>query len=478
MSISKGFLWGGATAANQYEGGWNEDGRGPSVADMMSNGSKTEPRRITRAFDDNLYYPNHKASDFYHHYKEDIALMKEMGFKVFRMSISWSRIFPTGTEESPNEAGLAFYDNVFDELNKAGIEPLVTISHYESPFYLTEKYNGWADRKLIEYYLRFCETIFNRYKDKVKYWLTFNEINAAMYSFGGFSGLGILNEGTTNMNDQVDIPQLRFQGLHHQLVASAKAVTLGRSINPDFQIGCMVAITVNYAYSSNPEDQLANQKSWEYCNYYCGDVQVRGEYPYFAKRIWDEYNVSIKMEPGDEEILKKGTVDFFAFSYYMSNCISTDKELAKTQGNLFGGVKNPFLKANDWGWQIDPAGLRYALNELYGRYQIPLMVVENGIGALDKLEDNNKIHDPYRIEYLREHIKCMKAAMEEGVDLMGYTPWGCIDLISVGSGEMKKRYGFVYVDADDLGNGSYNRYPKDSFYWYQKVIASNGEDLE
>ena len=478
MSFNDKFLWGGSTAANQFEGGWNEDGRGPSIADMMSNGSLHDARKITRVLDENLYYPNHKASDFYHHYKEDIALLAEMGFKSFRMSISWSRIYPTGEEETPNEKGLEFYDKVFDELNKYGIEPIVTLSHYENPFYLTEKYNGWVSRHLVDLFEKYCNTVFTRYKDKVKYWLTFNEINAGVYAFGGYMGLGILNEGTTSTFNQIDIPSLRFQALHHQFVASAKAVILGHKINPEFKIGCMVALTANYAYSSNPLDQIKNQQSWEYCNYYCGDVQVRGEYPYFAKRIWKENNVNLVMEEGDLEILKEGTVDFFSFSYYMSNCVSTDDTLLKTAGNLFGGVKNPYLKANDWGWQIDPSGLRFTLNELYSRYQIPLMIVENGIGAIDKLEDGNKIHDPYRIEYLREHIKAMDDAVNvDGVDLIGYNPWGCIDLVSAGSGEMKKRYGFVYVDADDYGNGTFNRYKKDSFYWYKKVIASNGEDL-
>lgn len=476
MSFPSDFMWGGATAANQFEGGYNEGGRGPSIADMQTNGAVDKPRIITRVPDENLYYPNHQASDFYHRYKEDIALMKEMGFKTFRMSISWSRIFPTGEEEKPNEEGLKFYDDVFDELNRAGIEPLVTLSHYENPWYLTEKYNGWADRRLVNLFLKFAEVCFTRYRDKVKYWLTFNEINAGMYPFGQYNGLGIFNEGSTDTWNLKDIPQLRFQGLHHQFVASALAVKKGHEINPDFRIGCMVALTANYAYSANPLDQVANQLSWQYCNYYCGDVHVRGEYPGFAKRIWKENGVNLVMEEGDAEILKEGTVDFFAFSYYMSSCISTDETLKKTAGNLFGGVKNPYLKANDWGWQIDPKGLRYTLNELYGRYNIPLMVVENGLGAYDTLE-NGTVHDDYRIAYLREHIKCMEEALEDGVDLMGYTPWGCIDLVSAGTGEMKKRYGFVYVDFDDFGKGSGDRYRKDSFYWYQRVIRSNGEEL-
>ena len=478
MSFPKGFLWGGATAANQYEGGWNEGGKGPSTADMLTNGTHTTPRKITRTWEDGLYYPNHTASDFYHHYKEDIALMGEMGFKVFRMSIAWSRIFPKGVEEEPNEEGLRFYDEVFDELHKQGIEPLVTISHYESPFYLTEKYNGWASRELVDLYVKYCNVIFNRYKDKVKYWLTFNEINCGTMPLGGYLGLGILNEGTTDFMNQKDDPQLRFQGLHHQFIASAKAVKLGHEINPDFKIGCMIAFMTSYPYSCNPKDVLKCQKEMQMGNYYCGDVQVRGEYPYFAKQYWKENNIQIQMEEGDEALLKEGTVDFYSFSYYMTNCVSTDPDLEGIGGNLIGGVKNPYLKASDWGWQIDPDGLRYTLNELYARYQVPLMVVENGLGAFDKLEEGNKVHDSYRIDYLREHIKCMEEAIEDGVDLIGYTPWGCIDLVSASTGEMGKRYGFVYVDSDDYGNGSFNRYKKDSFTWYKKVIASNGTDLD
>ena len=477
MAFPEGFLWGGATAANQYEGGWNEGGKGPSGADMMTNGTHTMPRQITRTWEDGLFYPNHKASDFYHHHAEDIALMGEMGFKVFRMSINWTRIFPTGMEEEPNEEGLAFYDRVFDELRSQGIEPLVTISHYELPFALTEKYNGWASRELIDLYVRYCETIFTRYKDKVKYWLTFNEINCGTLPLGNFMGLGILNEGTRDFANQVDDPQLRYQALHHMFVASARAVQLGHSINPDFKIGCMIAFMTNYPYSCNPKDVIACQKKNDEANYYCGDVQVRGAYPHFAQSIWKKYGVELQVKDGDLEELKRGTVDFYSFSYYMSNAVAIGSDAEETAGNLLGGAKNPYLKASDWGWQIDPDGLRYTLKEIYARYQIPLMVVENGLGAFDTLEEDGSVHDTYRIEYLRDHIKAMNEAIEDGVDLMGYTMWGCIDLVSASTGEMGKRYGFVYVDADDHSQGTFDRYRKDSFYWYKKVIASNGEDL-
>ncbi len=477
MGFAKNFMWGGATAANQFEGGFDEGNKGPSGADMLSSGSGTTPRQITRTWEEGLYYPNHTASDFYHHYKEDIALMGEMGFQVYRMSIAWTRIYPTGMEEEPNEEGLLFYDHVFDELKAHGIEPLVTISHYELPFYLTEHYNGWSDHRLIDLYVKYCETIFRRYKDKVKYWLTFNEINCGTLALGNYVSLGILNEGTRSFLDQKDIPQLRYQGLHHQFVASAKAVSLGHEINPDFQIGCMVALMPTYPLTCHPQDMLLFQKQWQDINYYCGDVMVRGEYPSYAKRIWEELGVSVAITDEERRILRKGTVDFYSLSYYQTNCVSHDDNQSMVGGNLLAGVKNPHLKASDWGWQIDPDGLRYTLNELYGRYQIPLMIVENGLGAIDKLEQDGSIHDEYRIAYLREHIQAMEKAVEDGVELMGYTPWGCIDIVSASTGEMKKRYGFVYVDVDDHGNGSYNRYRKDSFYWYQKVIASNGTDL-
>lgn len=478
MSLRSDFLWGGATAANQYEGGFAEGGKGVSIADMLSNGTSSSPRQITRTTEEGTYYPNRLASDFYHHYKEDIALMAEMGFKVYRMSIAWTRIYPTGMEEEPNEEGLAFYDKVFDELRAHHIEPLVTISHYEMPFYLTEHYNGWADRKVIDLFVKYCNTIFHRYKDKVKYWLTFNEINCGTLALGNYMSLGILNEGTRAFTAQIDIPQLRYQGLHHQFVASARAVKLGHEINPDFQIGCMIALMPTYPLTCHPQDMLKFQKQWQDINYYCGDVMVRGKYPYYAERLWKELGVELSVTDKDREDLKNGTVDFYSLSYYQTNCVAHDDNKSMIGGNLLAGVKNPYLEASDWGWQIDPDGLRYTLNELYSRYRIPLIVVENGLGAYDKVETDGRIHDEYRISYLREHIRALKEAVEDGVDLFGYTPWGCVDITSASTGEMKKRYGFIYVDSDDFGNGTFDRYRKDSFYWYQKVIESNGEDLE
>ena len=429
------FLWGGACAANQFEGAWDVDGKGPSVPDLCTNGSHTSPKWVTTAIRSDRLYPSHEAIDFYHHYEEDIALFAEMGFKTFRTSINWTRIFPTGMETEPNEKGLEFYDKVFDCCKKHGIEPLVTISHYELPYALVEKYNGWASRELIEFYMNYCKAIFERYKDKVKYWLTFNEINCGTMPMGAILETGTIR-GFEGPTDKVpDNKQERFQALHHQFVA--------------MQIS----------------------------NWFCSDMHVRGEYPSYMKRYFAENNITIRQEPEDAAILKAGTVDFYTFSYYMSNCITTHKDADDVGGNIIAGKKNPYLKASDWGWQIDPIGLRYTLNEIYDRYRIPLMVVENGLGAYDKKDADGKIHDSYRIDYLRAHIEQMAEAVKDGVDLMGYTPWGCIDLVSASTGEMAKRYGFIYVNKFDDGTGDLSREKKDSFYWYQKVIATNGEDL-
>ncbi|MFP7335635.1 6-phospho-beta-glucosidase [Shouchella clausii] len=478
--MKKGFLWGGATAANQFEGAWNKGGKGPSTADMMTGGTHTTPRRITPVLEEGTYYPSHEAVDFYGHYKEDIKMLAEMGFKVFRMSINWSRIYPNGDDLEPNEEGLTFYDNVFAELEKYNIEPLVTISHYETPFGLTKKFNGWASREVIDCYVRYCETIFNRYKDKVKYWLTFNEINVLTIPGTAFSGAGILldEKNEVEFSADHDNEQLRFQALHHQFVASARAVKIGHSINPNFKIGCMIAYMCNYPHTCNPDDMLLTQHRTQINNMFCSDVQVRGYYPGYAKRYLKDNGIKIKMEVDDEATLKDGCVDFYSFSYYMSLVVSHNPQEDGVGGNLMGGIRNPYLKTSDWGWQIDPKGLRYTLNEIYDRYQIPVMIVENGLGAVDIVEEDGSVNDDYRIEYLRDHIIQMKEAVKDGVDLMGYTMWGCIDLVSVSTGEMKKRYGFIYVDKDNEGKGTLQRKPKKSFYWYKKVIKTNGENLE
>ncbi len=478
MAFSKDFLWGGATAANQFEGAWDVDGKGPSVSDMCTNGSHTTPKRITATLEPNTLYPSHEAIDFYHHYEEDIALFAEMGFNCFRMSINWTRIFPTGEEETPNEAGLAFYDKVFDCCLSHHIEPLVTISHYEMPYALVEKYNGWEGRECIALFEKYCKVIFERYQHKVKYWLTFNEINAGTTKLGNVLSTSTVKGYTGPITQVPDSMQARYQALHHQFVASARVVKYAHEHYPQFKLGNMICFITSYPYTCRPEDILEAQHQMRNMNWYCSDVQVRGEYPYYAKKFWEQNGLNIRMEPGDLEILKEGTVDFYTFSYYMSNCVGVATDAAETDGNIISGLKNPYLEASDWGWQIDPKGLRYSLNEIYDRYRIPMMVVENGLGAKDEKGPDGKIHDSYRIDYLRSHIQQMKLAVEEdGVDLMGYTPWGCIDLVSASTGEMAKRYGFIYVNKFDDGTGDLSRERKDSFYWYQKVISSNGEEL-
>ncbi|NQJ50886.1 6-phospho-beta-glucosidase [Streptococcus suis] len=478
----KGFLWGGATAANQYEGGWNLGGRGPATSDTyiavdpdkrkdMSHFGKPVSRADVEfaLADQEGLYPKRWGSDFYHRYKEDIALFAEMGFKTFRLSIAWSRIFPKGDELEPNEEGLAFYDAVFDELNKYGIEPLVTLSHYEFPLHLALEYGGWKNRKVIEFFVRYAETVFKRYQGKVKYWLTFNEIN--ILGMVGYLSGGLLFEDGKN-----DLEAM-YQAVHHQFIASSLATKAAHEIDLENKVGCMLARMENYAATCNPDDVLAALKK-DQENLFYTDVQVRGAYPSYMKRFFKENNIQVVFEPGDEAILKQYPVDFMSFSYYMTSITRAlpDKDKA-TAGNLILGEANPYLEASDWGWQIDPVGLRITLNKLYDRYQVPLFIVENGLGALDKVEADGSIQDGYRIAYLEKHIQQMYEAIEDGVELMGYTPWGCIDLVSASTSEMSKRYGFIYVDADDQGNGSFDRSRKASFYWYKEVIASNGANV-
>ena len=477
----EGFLWGGATAANQCEGGFDADGKGLGVPDIMTGGTVSEPRHVTDGVKPGVHYPSHEAVDMYHHYLDDIELFAEMGFKCYRMSINWSRIFPQGDETEPNQAGLEFYRRVFQKCQDCGIEPMVTLSHYELPYHLAKEYGGWANPKLIDFFLNYAKTVMTEYKGLVRYWLTFNEINCLMMgAFGNIMGGGILPPGDDTpmafVEADWDDPQKRFQALHYQFLASAKAVVLGHEIDPDNKVGCMIAGSAVYPHTCNPDDVLAAQRKQREQNFYCGDVQVRGAYPAWAKALWAREGVSIEVSDEDAATLKAGTVDFYSFSYYMSATATADPKLVEA-GNIFGGAGNEYLKKSDWGWAIDPQGLKHYMEEVYDRYQIPLMIVENGLGAVDVVEEDGSIHDSYRIDYLRSHIEQMAEAIEDGVDLMGYTMWGCIDLVSASTGEMKKRYGFIYVDKDNDGNGTLERSRKDSFYWYKKVIATNGEDL-
>lgn len=483
MSFPKGFLWGGAVAANQVEGAFNVGGKGLSVADVATfkkdlsvedyaghNHVSTEKIQYAMDHLTDDEFPKRRGIDFYHYYKEDIALFGEMGFKAFRMSIAWSRIFPTGEEEEPNEEGLAFYDNVFKELKKNGIEPIVTLSHYEMPLALAVKYNGWYDRKVVDCFVKFSKVCFERYKDYVKYWLTFNEIDSIVRH--PFTTAGIIPDRCPEGKEL----EVIYQGLHHQFVASSLVTKLCHEIIPGSQVGCMLTKLTCYPNTCKPEDVEKTLKR-NLDNYFFADVQVFGKYPPLILKRFDREGIHIKMLPGDLEILAENTVHFVSFSYYMSltEAVQTDQET--TAGNTVMGVKNPYLPSTEWGWQIDPLGLKISLIELYDRYNKPLLIVENGMGTKDVLTEDGKVHDPYRIEYFKSHFKAMEAAIEEGVELFGYTSWAPIDLVSASTSQMSKRYGFIYVDQDDFGNGTLKRYKKDSFDWYKEVIATNGESL-
>ncbi|TXE41838.1 6-phospho-beta-glucosidase [Serratia marcescens] len=473
--LPKDFLWGGAVAAHQVEGGWDRGGKGPSIADVLSGGSHGVDRVMTDGVLDGYRYPNHEAVDFYGRYKQDVALFAEMGFKCFRTSIAWTRIFPNGDEATPNEAGLQFYDDLFDELLKYGIQPVITLSHFEMPYHLVKAYGGWKNRRVVEFFVRFSEVVMRRYREKVKYWMTFNEINNQSnyrYPLFGYCCSGV--DYTQEDNPE----QALYQVLHHQFVASAQVVKLGHQINPEFKIGCMLACAPFYPYSCKPDDVMYAVEAMHQ-RYLYTDVQMRGYYPSYLLRDWERKGLKIEMQPQDAQILREGCTDYIGFSYYMSNALQANAvEGSDGMFGFPGNVPNPYVKASDWGWQIDPVGLRYSLNVLYERYQKPLFIVENGFGAFDKVEADGQINDDYRIDYLRAHIEEMKkAVIEDGVDLIGYTPWGCIDCVSFTTGEYSKRYGFIYVDKHDDGTGTLERSRKKSFDWYRRVIASNGEQL-
>lgn len=468
MAFPENFLWGGATAANQCEGAYNEDGKGLSIQDVLPKGFGARTEQPTK---DNLKL---KGIDHYHRYKEDIKLFSEMGFKVYRFSIAWSRIYPTGEESEPNEKGLEFYDHVLDECEKYGIEPLVTISHYETPLALSDKYNGWSNRKLIDLYLKYCNTLFTRYKGRVHYWITFNEINSILRQPFVSGAIKTPKEQLTNQD--------LYQAMHHELVASAKATKLAHEIDPDNKVGCMVVGITIYPLTPNPDDIL---KVMDLDNdlYFFLDVHCRGKYPYYASRRLEKLNVHLDITDDDRESLKN-TVDYIAFSYYSSNCACSDPTLGEpSRSNMTPELrKNPYSKVSEWGWQIDPKGLRYTLNRFYARYELPLFVAENGLGARDTLVSDGKgsytVNDDYRIAYMREHIKQMDEAIQDGVEVLGYTSWGCIDLISCSTAEIDKRYGMIYVDLQSDGSGTLERYKKKSFYWYKQVIESNGSKLD
>lgn len=480
-AFPEGFLWGGALAANQVEGAWDVDGKGPSVADVATYKPDADPKeyavhhqydsksvRAALADPDATWYPKRRGIDFYHRWEADLDLFAELGFKTLRISIAWSRLFPTGEETQPNPLGVAFYSALFARMRELDIEPLVTLSHYEMPAALALKYNGWEDRRVVGFFETYARACFENFGQWVKLWLTFNEVDSILRH--PFTTAGILPDLSAD-----GVEQACYRGLHHQFLGSARAAVLARDLIPGAQVGCMLTKLTTYPRTCRPEDVLATlEKNLD--NYFYADVHVRGEYPRLTLRSLAARGIEIPFQEGDDEILRAGTVDFVSFSYYMTMTESVDPDAERTPGNTVLGVKNPYLPSSEWGWQVDPVGLQTSLIELYDRYGLPLFIVENGIGAKDEFIDG-AVHDPYRIEYFRQHLEQMSLAIEKGVELMGYTSWAPIDLISASTSQISKRYGFIYVDADDMGNGSFDRHRKDSFRWYQKVIASNGSDL-
>ncbi|MGP8952102.1 glycoside hydrolase family 1 protein [Enterobacter mori] len=456
------FLWGGAVAANQVEGAYLEDGKGLSTSDVQPQGV-FGPVVERVAGDSGI---KDVAIDFYHRYPEDIKLFAEMGFSCLRVSIAWTRIFPNGDEQTPNEAGLAFYDRLFDELAAHDITPLVTLSHYEMPWGLVKQYGGWGSRQTITFFERYARTVFARYREKVKLWLTFNEINMSLHA--PMTGVGLPE---TSSKGEV------YQAIHHQLVASALAVKACHEIIPDAKIGNMLLGGLMYPLTCRPEDvleALQENRAWQFF----GDVQCRGAYPGYMLRFFRDSGIQIDITDADREALKS-TVDFISFSYYMTGCVTTDEELnQQARGNILSMVPNPHLASSEWGWQIDPVGLRTLLNVLWDRYQKPLFIVENGLGAKDKPDADGVVQDDYRISYLNDHLVQVREAIDDGVEVMGYTSWGPIDLVSASKAELSKRYGFIYVDRDDSGKGTLARSRKKSFYWYKEVIATKGASLK
>lgn len=479
------FLWGGAIACSQADGGFREGGKGISTQDLRYLNPEWSPEEIEEKHHKNPfsfkeyetalrdmgseYYPLRRGIDFYHNYKEDLALMADLGLKIFRTSICWSRIFPNGDESIPNEEGIQYYADLFSECKRHGMKIFATMIHYDIPVNLLIKYNGWKNRKIIGFFEKYVTVLFERFGDYVDYWLPFNEINAAKFS--PWDGVCLIPGNEENMNQEI------FQCLHHQFLCSARAVQIGRKMVPGKPIGAMIARFTTYPATCKPEDNIQAIQDDQYSNWFYLDVMVKGFYPEYIDRYFEELNVRIQFEEGDEELLKAGTVGFVSFSYYFSQVSTNVEGWEKTAGNLIIGNKNPYLEASEWGWQIDPVGLRFTLNQIYDRYHLPVIIAENGLGAYDALTEDGKVHDEYRISYLREHLKQMKEAIIDGVDLIAYTMWGIIDIVSCGPLTMDKRYGVIYVDLDNGGKGSGKRYRKDSFYWYQKTIKSNGEDL-
>lgn len=472
--MSRSYLIGGAISAQQAEGGFNSHGFGDSVSDHMT--ALTDGKRyISKKILDKYHYPAHHGIRFFEHYEEDFKLFAELGLESFRLSISWAKLFPTGTEKSPSKEGLEFYHNILDQCVKYNIEPIVTICHNDMPMNLALEYGGWNSRELIDFYITYATCIFKEYKHKVKYWITFNELNGAM-----LEGIGMYLIGNFDQCDEVfdmhkieDDPQIRLQSLHHMFLASAKAISLGREINKSFKFGSMFLGYVSYPETCKPEDQITALQNETVFLDYCADVMIGGEYSKVAKKYLERNNIRLDIEKNDLEELQKGTVDFYSFSYYSSTTTSYENKSDSVYGNLIVGGKNPHLKTTDWNWSMDPIGLEYFLLKTYSKYKIPMMVVENGLGAKDQVEESGEVNDNYRIEYIDSHLDAVNRAVEQGVEVISYTMWGVIDIVSASTGQMSKRYGVIYVDVDDDGNGNYKRKKKKSFEWYKNKISQS-----
>lgn len=480
------FLWGGAISCSQADGAWNEGGKGKStqdcrwldgtwthdqIEDKHQNNPFCHDELMNALADDGVeFYPFRRGNDFYHHYREDIALFAEMGLKLFRTSICWSRIYPNGDDLEPNREGIEWYRSMLGECKKHGIKTFVTMLHYDIPVNLVTTYGGWKNRKTIDFFARYVETIVTELGDLVDFWLPFNEFNAARFS--PWDGVCLVKD-----EEGENFDRAIFQCLHHEFVANARAVEIVHRLSPDTPVGGMIARFCTYPATCRPEDNMQAIHDDQYSNWFYTDVMARGKYPAYMNRYFDACDIEIQMEPGDEELIARNTVDFLAFSYYFSQVSTCDQGWEKTAGNLVMANKNPYLETSEWGWQLDPIGLRVTLNQMYDRYGLPLYIAENGLGTSDVVEEDGSIHDEYRIDYLRQHIKCLKEAVIDGVDVRGYMIWGFIDLVACGPLTMDKRYGLIYVDLDNCGNGTAERSRKDSFYWYQKCIATNGEDL-
>lgn len=490
MSFPEGFLWGGDISAAQCEGAWNEGGKAPIEADYLLGGSKKSmrfawyrlpdgaegktmqmagqlPAGARYILQDGAFYPNHRSVDFYHRYREDIALFAELGIKAINLSVSWARIYPNGVAGGVNQKGLDYYRDLLTLCREHNIEPIVTLYKYDLPVFYLEDWGGWSNRALIDEYVTFATTCLKEFRGLAHYWITFNELNVLKL-------MAKINPVAT-----AEDRQRVYEESHNQLVASARVVAAGHEIDAENKLGCMCAGMFGYTYTSDPIDAALVQRGAQDDFYYFADTIVRGAYPSFAVRTREADGATLDISEEDAAALQAGKADFLPFSYYATSCRTIHGEgLDRAKGNLvLSSVKNPYLETSAWGWQIDAEGLKTFLHELYDRYQIPLLIAENGLGVDECPDERGRIHDDYRIDYLGKHLVKAGEAIDEGVDLIGYTMWSLIDLVSFSSGELKKRYGLIYVDADDEGNGTFDRLRKDSFYWYQRVISTNGKEL-